>query len=80
MSYVLVGKRPVRQGRLALVSYAQRPLWKTYEELLRQADTPAKLEQPEARRVLNKYGHKDTRELISYEEFEREFKAYIQTK
>ena len=81
MHYVLLGKDETHsQGKLTLVSYAQCPLWKTYEELLRQADTPSKLTLQEGKRVLGKYANVEAYHLIPYSEFKKDFKEYIQTK
>lgn len=84
MGYVLISKdkydRGGWQGKRVLVSYAQEPLWKSFESLYRQNDKPSVVNLTEGKRVLNKYANTTDFELISQEKFQLEYDEFVNNK
>lgn len=81
MSYVLITTGVHDwQGKWVLVSYARTPIWKSFENLYRQSDTPSMLNVTEGKRVLNKYANAEDHELITQQQFELEYSEFVNNK
>lgn len=84
MGYVLISKdkydRDGWQGKRVLVSYAQCAIWKSFESLHRQNDTPSVVDLIEGKRILNKYTNPDNYELITQQQFELEYSEFVNNK
>ena len=84
MRYVLISKNKYDiggwQGKRVLVSYAQCAIWKSFEPLYRQNDTPSVVDLTEGKRILKKYANPDTYELITQQQFELEYNEFVSNK
>lgn len=84
MRYVLISKdkydRGGWQGKRVLVSYAQCAIWKSFESLYRQNDTPAVVDLTEGKRILSKYANAKDHELITQQQFELEYNEFVNSK
>lgn len=74
--YSIVSKATGKHGKNTLVSFASKALWKSFEALRRQDETPGKWDKQTATYALNKYGNKEAYELIPHEQILKELEQY----
>ena len=84
MSYVLISRYKYDkggwQGKVVLVSYAQAPLWKSFESLFRQNNRPSTMDLVESKRALKKYANPENFEVITQEQFQLEYDEFVNSK
>jgi hypothetical protein len=74
--YSLVSKINNKHGRSVLVSFASKPMWKSYENLRREKQTPGNWDKNTANYALNKYANNEGFEVLPYSEICEELDKY----